>query len=439
MRFFIENFGCQMNEHDKTKMAVLLTLEGHEEVRDSGSADLIIVNTCCVREKAEQKFYSYMGRLRRMKRNKGTILGVTGCIAQLEGDAIVERLPFIDFSLGPSAIHRIGEAVESGASGRIFRDFSDNGCSGSSPAIGAGKADGGVKAQVTIMKGCNNFCSYCIVPYVRGREASRSSDEIVEEVQALARQGVKEVTLLGQNVNSYNKGSSDLGFPALLREINAVAGIERIRFVTSHPKDLSDDLIGCFGSLGKLCEQIHLPFQSGSDRILSLMNRGYAIAEYEEKVALLRRQCPGVAITADCIVGFPQEDDKDFEATLDLVERTAFDGVFSFAYSPRPGTAAAGLSGAVPRETASARLRRLQLVQQAITLKKNRQMEGTETEVLVEGLSKNSAEDLSGRTRTNKVVNFRGPAALAGRAVQVRITHGYANSLRGDLLAEKGL
>jgi tRNA-2-methylthio-N6-dimethylallyladenosine synthase len=439
MRFFIENFGCQMNEQDKAKMTRLLQVEGHEEAGDLTSADLVIVNTCCVREKAEQKFYSLMGRLERIKKRRGIMLGVTGCVAQLEGQGMAERLPFIDFSLGPSAIHRINEAVGEGTRGTPFFDFSDNGCSGVSLSIAPGNVAGGIKAYVTIMKGCDNYCSYCVVPYVRGREASRQSREIIDEVRGLVRQGVKEVTLLGQNVNSYNKGASDLTFPQLLKEINGTEGIERIRFVTSHPKDLSPELIDCFGTLGKLCEQIHLPFQSGSNKILNLMNRGYSIGEYKEKVARLRERCPAIAITADCIVGFPQEDEEDFMRTLALIEQTAFDGVFSFAYSSRPRTTAATFAGAVPREEALARLRHLQSIQKAITFRKNRQMEGERAEVLVEGPSKNSPEDLSGRTRTNKVVNFRGAADLAGRIVEVHIVNGYANSLRGEFTAQKGL
>ena len=281
-----------MNEHDMEKVDHLLQSAGFEAARAVEQAGIVIVNTCCVREKAEQKFYSLMGRLRRLKKKKGLLLGVMGCIAQLEKEALAERLPFIDFSLGPAGIHLVGEAVKAGLKGERFFDFSDNG-SPSSLYVRPGNRGLRVKAYVTIMKGCNNFCSYCVVPYVRGREVSRSSADILEEIRELVSTGVREVVLLGQNVNSYNKGADDCSFPDLLKSINGIAGIERIRFVTSHPKDLSDELIDCFGSLEKLCEHIHLPFQSGSNKILRLMNRGYTAEEYMEKLERLKAQVQG--------------------------------------------------------------------------------------------------------------------------------------------------
>lgn len=433
MRFYVENFGCQMNEQDATKMKCLLLEQGHSLSPDVASADLVVVNTCCVREKAEQKFYSLMGRLKRLKNKRRLILGVTGCIAQLEKDQIQRRLPYVDFSLGPSNIHRIAEAVEKAKTHHRIFDVSEERCE-DSLTVGAGTVvDGEVKAFVTIMKGCNNFCSYCIVPYVRGREISRASVDVIREVKMLAEKGIKEVTLLGQNVNSYNNGSGDLSFPRLLDAINNVEGIERIRFITSHPKDLSPELIERFGSSSKLCEQIHLPFQAGSNRVLKLMNRGYAAEEYLGKVASLRQVCPGIAVTADCIVGFPQETEEDFRLTVDLVRAVQFDGLFSFAYSPRNGTKAAGFPETVPREEALERLRYLQKIQKEITLKKNMVHEGSIEAVLVEERSKNSALDVTGRTRRNKVVNFTGPDELIGTTVHVRIVCGYANSLRGQL------
>lgn len=437
MKFYIENFGCQMNEHDVDKMEYLLAGAGYERIGQLKDADIVIVNTCCVREKAEQKFYSLMGRLSAVRRKKGTLLGVTGCIAQLEKEGLRERLPYIDFALGPSTVHRIAEAVEEAAKNKVTLDFSENGCA-ASLLVRPGKVHGVVKAHVTIMKGCNNFCSYCIVPYVRGREQSRESGDVLEEIGDLARKGVKEVTLLGQNVNSYNRGRDDLSFPRLLREINGIRGIERIRFVTSHPRDLSEDLIGCFGALEKLCESIHLPFQAGSDRVLARMNRGYTAAQYRAKVEALRERCPEIAITADCIVGFPGETQEDFESTVDLVSGLRFDGLFSFAYSPRPLTGAALFPDSLPRETALERLRFLQAIQRRITLEKNRAEEGRRVEVLVEGASKQSPEDLMGRTRTNKIVNFKGPGGLLGERIEVRVVKGYANSLRGELEDEKG-
>jgi tRNA-2-methylthio-N6-dimethylallyladenosine synthase len=287
------------------------------------------------------------------------------------------------------------------------------------------------------MKGCDNFCSYCVVPYVRGRERSRKSGEIIEEVKELAAAGVREVTLLGQNVNSYNKGSDDCTFAQLLEQIDGVDGLQRIRFVTSHPKDLSPDLIGCFGRLEKLCEQIHLPFQSGSNRILGLMNRGYTAQEYLEKVHSLQSQCPGIAITADCIVGFPGETDQDFNDTQALVEAVRFDGLFSFCYSPRPETRAATLPDRVPREIAMERLKQLQDTQKIITREKNCQLEGSTVEVLVEGPSKSSLEEFRGRTRTNKIVNFAGSEDLVGSLVELKVVKGYANSVRGAIPTPK--
>jgi tRNA-2-methylthio-N6-dimethylallyladenosine synthase len=426
-----------MNDHDMERMRALLIESGLTCVQDVQDADIVVVNTCCVREKAEQKFYSRMGRLKRVKRKKGIILGVTGCIAQLEKNAIFERLPFIDFALGPSNIDKINEAVEKAAKGSSFFDFTENGFGSSLSVIPVG-THASVREYVTIMKGCNNFCSYCVVPYVRGRELSRESREIIEEIWRLAEKGTKEITLLGQNVNSYNKNRDDISFPELLEKINGIEGIERIRFVTSHPKDLSPALIDCFGSLDKLCEAIHLPFQSGSDKILTLMNRGYTKDGYRDKIAALRARCPDMAITADCIVGFPGEDERDFLDTMNLIEEIRFDNIFSFGYSQMKFTRAATLPGAVPKELALERLLHLQKTQKAITSAKNRDMEGKKTEVLVETTSKNSEEELSGRTRTNKIVNFKGTKNLINNLVEVDIIKGYANSLKGENPNPKG-
>jgi len=421
-----------MNEHDSEKMTHLLRIAGYEHVDNAQEADIVIVNTCCVREKAEQKFYSFMGRLKRIKAIKGTILGVTGCIAQMEKDAISDRLPFIDFSLGPSNIHKIQEAINYASKKTRFFDFSENRY-GHSMFVGPERSNGVVKKFVTIMKGCNNFCSYCIVPYVRGREVSRDSASILKEIDELAKKGIKDVTLLGQNVNSYNIGTDKISFPELLHAIDRINGIERIRFVTSHPKDLSDSLIDCFGGIKKLCEHIHLPFQSGSDKILKLMNRGYTVDEYREKIGRLRKRHHDIAITADCIVGFPGEEEKDFEETMQMIKDIEFDNIFSFAYSPRKYTVASTLPDDVNRDIALKRLKHLQEVQKAITLKKNRAMEGSVAEVLAEGPSKNSNEDITGRTRTNKIVNFAGNEDMIGKLMHVEIIKGYANSLKGEL------
>ncbi len=432
MKYYIENFGCQMNEHDREKMDHLLLRAGHEHAADVSDADLVIVNTCCIREKAEQKFYSLVGRLKHVKKKRGIGVGVTGCIAQQEKEQLLDRLPFLDFALGPSGIHRIAEAAEAVAERRRILDFSANG-GPSSLYIrpGAARGAGTAKAYVTIMKGCDNFCSYCVVPYVRGREVSRESGDVLEEVKSLAAGGVKEVILLGQNVNSYNRGRNDMGFPELLDAIDSTEGIERIRFVTSHPKDLSPGLIERFGKLRKLCEQIHLPFQSGSNRVLALMNRGYTQEEYREKIAALRAQSPGIAISADCIVGFPGEEEEDFEETMELIEDVRFHGLFSFCFSPRKQTAASSLTPRVPEVVARERLQRLQARQRTVTRERLKELEGRRLEVLVEGVSKNTAEELTGRTRSNVVVNFEGSPDLLGRLVHVDIIRGYANSVRG--------
>ncbi len=419
-----------MNEHDMEKVNHLLLSSGFEPVDEMDKAQVVLVNTCCVREKAEQKFYSLMGRLKGLKRKRGLILGITGCIAQLEKEGLLERLPFVDFSLGPSALHRVNDAIAAALEKKKLLDFSDN-HDNATLYVRPGAHGRKLRSFVTIMKGCNNFCSYCIVPYVRGREKSRSSADILEEIEELACAGVKEVILLGQNVNSYNRETDDISFPGLLERIDAIAGIERIRFVTSHPKDLSPELIGCFGRLRKLCEQIHLPFQSGSTRILKLMNRGYTIEEYRQKVAMLRQRCPEVAITSDCIVGFPGETDEDFRMTVDLVEETKFDGVFSFCFSPRKYARASLLPEPVARDVALRRLHELQDRQKTITRQIYGSMEGSVVEVLAEGRSKNSGAELTGRTRTNRIVNFKGSQELIGKLVDVRIVKGFANSLRG--------
>lgn len=426
-----------MNDHDMERMRALLIENGLTYAHDAEEADLVVVNTCCVREKAEQKFYSRMGRLKTIKKKKGTILGVTGCIAQLEKKSILKRIPFIDFALGPSNIDKINKAVEEATKGVFFSDFTENGCGALLP-VKSINTRGPVKTSVTIMKGCNNFCSYCVVPYVRGRESSRESKEVIEEIIGLARRGTKEVTLLGQNVNSYNKNSNDISFPELLKKINDIDGIERIRFVTSHPKDLSPALIDCFVSLDKLCEAIHLPFQSGSDKILRLMNRGYTRNEYRDKIAALRERCRDMAITADCIVGFPGEDDGDFSDTMNLIEEIQFDNIFSFAYSPRKFTRAATLPDMVSKDLAQERLHHFQQVQKSITIAKNRQAERKRVEVLVEDISKNSEEELMGRTRTNKIVNFKGTRDMMNNLVEVDIIKGYANSLKGTNPKAKG-
>lgn len=430
----IVTFGCQMNVYDSQRMAQLLS--GYQMVKDIKKADLILINTCSVREKAEQKAYSLLGRLRGLKRNKPyVVIGMGGCVAQQEGEALLKRFPHLDMVFGTQALHRLPELVSlASQEGKRICDvgLSHNGDmapSCVSPLLP------NVKSFVTIMQGCNNFCSYCIVPYVRGSEVSRKSEVIIEEVTELVQQGVKEITLLGQNVNSYGKNiPGELSFSQLLEEIGKIPGLKRIRFTTSHPKDLSNELMECFARIDTLCEHIHLPVQAGSDRILRLMNRGYTRQQYMDKVQRLREILPQVSITSDVIVGFPGEEDSDFQDTLDLVKKMEFDNIFSFKYSDRPHTKACSFRDKVPAAIKDQRLTILQQVQREITLKKNKRLEGHIEEVLVEGRSKKDVFELTGRTRSNRVVNFTGNYELVGKLVKVKIEKAYVNSLRGIIV-----
>ena len=432
-RVYIKTFGCQMNERDSERMLALAASSGYAPARVPEEADLILINTCTVRRKPEHKVYSLLGRLERLKRTRPELkIGVAGCLAQQEGPALLERFPGIDFVLGPDKIRHLP---------RILGELGEN---GKRPCIVGFEEEPSqgvllplqrkVRAYVNVMQGCDNYCAYCIVPYVRGPEKSRPSGEILEEVRLLAERGVKEVMLLGQNVNAYGKRPPDLTFPQLLAKINEIEGIERIRFVTSHPRDLSDELIEAFGKLEKLCEQIHLPFQSGSDRILQRMGRGYSREDYLEKVRKLRDAVPRIAITADAIVGFPGEREEDFEDTLRLIEEVEFDGLFSFKYSPRKGTRASRWVDDVPPEEKQRRLEALQALQRSITLKKNRDLEGKVMEVLVEGKGKGEGQ-MMGRTRCFRVVNFPGEESMVGKLLRVKITEGLQNSLRGEPVA----
>lgn len=436
---YIETYGCQMNEHDSEQMQWLLERYHYLPTRNPEKANLIIINTCSVREKPEQKVYSALGRYKKLKEKRGTILAVAGCVAQQEGGRLLQNIPYVDMVIGTQAIHLLPQLIE-----RVERD-GERVCETSMDrgeeylkAILPQKNFPKVKSFVTIMQGCNHFCSFCIVPYVRGRERSRPSQEIIEEINHLVQRGVKEVCLLGQNVNSYGKGrDGEIGFPELLKRVNQIEGLERIRFTTSHPMDLSDELIQTYGRLEKLCEHIHLPFQSGSDRILKAMHRGYSRASYLEKIERLREVCPSIAITSDVIVGFPGEEEKDFEDTLTLIQKVQFDDLYSFKYSPRKGTRAETFDDEVNEEIKQRRLVLLQSLQKEITLRKNQAYVGRMEEVLVEGRSKQSPQDIMGRTRTNKIVNFRGDSELVGKLVQVRITQGLPHSLRGELVGHR--
>jgi tRNA-2-methylthio-N6-dimethylallyladenosine synthase len=416
-------------------MGQLLCNGGYVRVDEAAGANIIIINTCSVREKAAQKAYSYVGRLQRLKRkNPGLVIGVTGCLAQELGTEFFRRAPYLDFILGTHNIHRLTRILEEIENGRSR--IADTSFHRSVRSLGIRtlpSSRGGVSAFVTIMQGCNNSCSYCIVPYVRGREESRESSDIVDEIQFLVERGIREVTLLGQNVNSYGSGCSEgVTFPKLLRMINGIDGIERIRFTTSHPKDLSSDLAACFADLDKVCEHIHLPVQAGSDYVLKKMKRGYTVTQYLQKIEMLRDACPDIGITSDIIVGFPGEKETDFQKTIDLVEEVRFDNAFSFRYCDRKGTASERYEGKVAEAVKQERLYRLQSLQQEHTLEKNRSLEGRIEDVLVEGISKGGDTDVTGRTRDNKIVNFKGSHDLIGKTVRVKIVRAHMHSLRGE-------
>jgi len=413
-----------MNVHDSEKMLGILEKEGYTETDNALEADLIIFNTCSIREKASQKFFSELGRIRSLKRKRpGVRIAVAGCIAQHEGRKILGRAPHVDFIFGPQNLHILKD-VASGRAPSISLDENPYIATRDLPA----KRGDPVRAWVTIMYGCNNFCSYCIVPFTRGRERSRPSRHIYSEVYELAAKGYKEVTLLGQNVNSY---LSDVNFAGLLRMLNRVEGIQRIRFVTSHPKDLSVDLIHAMSELDKVCEHIHLPLQSGSSDVLKLMNRGYTYSDYVERVAELRRIIPDISITSDIIAGFPGEIHSDHLLTIEALKNIEFDGIFAFKFSPRPRTKAALMRNEVPEETKAARLSEILALQDVITLRKNRSIEGTLQEILIEGESETDPEKLMGRTRTNKIVTFSKNGTSQGTFARLQIVKGRTHSLEG--------
>jgi tRNA-2-methylthio-N6-dimethylallyladenosine synthase len=418
---FIYTYGCQMNVHDSEKMLGVLTDQGYLASDAPEKADLIVFNTCAIREKAEQKFYSQLGRTKLLKRKNHELkIVVAGCVAQESKEAIFKKAPFVDFLLGPQHVQRIHEIV----SGEGRASMVEGSCD-ITGSVRAERSDP-LRAWVSIMYGCNNFCSYCIVPYTRGREMSRPSESIVEEVRDLREKGYREVTLLGQNVNSYR---SDTDFTGLLKKVDST-GIERIRFVTSHPRDISFDLIRAMADLPGVCEHMHLPIQSGSDRILKLMNRGYTYGEYCEKVDFLRKTISGISVTTDIIAGFPGETDEDHQETLTALKEIAFDGIFAFKYSPREGTRAFSMTGHLPEEVRSARLDAMLKLQEGITLGKNRTLEGSIFEVLIEGCSETDRNLLTGRTRTNKIVTL--PTGKArGTFVQVKINRARLHSLEG--------
>jgi len=433
--FYIRTFGCQMNVHDSEQLASVMVDAGFEQTEDVNQAEVILINTCSIREKVALKIVSQIGRYRQLKENNpDLVIGVGGCLAQHWGQSLLRKNVGIDLVFGTHALDRAPEMIR-----RIQRKggaIVDTSFREAIPSMNICPRpdNGNLQAFVTIMQGCDNFCSYCVVPYLRGSEKSRPSQNIIDEIKALVAHGVKEVTLLGQNVNSYGKGLVEgIRFSDLITKVDAIDGLERIRFTTSHPKDLTEDLINCFGKLRKLCEYIHLPFQTGSNSILGRMNRGYTREDYFAKVESLRETCPDIAISSDAMVGFPGETAADFEATMELIEKIRFDNLFSFKYSEREGTAAVSLGEKVPEKEKSRRLSLLQELQDYHALEMNKAMVGKTIGVLVEGNSKNSSRDMMGRTRTNKVVNFRGKENLRGKTVNIHITAGYLHSLRGEL------
>jgi tRNA-2-methylthio-N6-dimethylallyladenosine synthase len=422
---YIHTFGCQMNVHDSEKMLGILEKQGYVPTCEPAEADLIIFNTCSIRQKAEQKFFSELGRVKSLKKTKpGLKIAVAGCTAQQEGGNIFKRAPHVDFVFGPQNLH-ILDGLSGGYVDAV--SISDN------PLIAIEdlpmRRTEGVKAWVTIMYGCNNFCSYCVVPYVRGREGSRPSRNIYKEVSALAAMGYREITLLGQNVNSY---SSDNDFTGLLRNLDRIDGIDRIRFVTSHPKDLSLDLIIAMAELPKLCEHIHLPLQSGSSAVLDRMNRKYSYEEYKEKVGRLRSYIPDISITSDIIAGFPGETEDDHLLTMKAIKDIEFDGIFAFKFSPRRFTKAAEMSDHIPESVKSGRLNEILKIQDDITLRKNKSLVGTVQEILIEGESETDRDKLTGRTRSNKIVTVQKTDALnKGTYINVRISRARKHSLEG--------
>jgi len=442
-KLYVKTFGCQMNEYDSAKMADLLgTTHGFEPVAEPEQADLLLLNTCSIREKAQEKVFSLLGQWRELKeRRPGVVIGVGGCVASQEGEQLRRRAPCVDLVFGPQTLHRLPrmlEELEGGRQGVIDVSFPEIEKFDRLPEP---RADG-PSAYVSIMEGCSKYCSYCVVPYTRGEEVSRPFDDVLSEVAQLARQGVREVNLLGQNVNAYRGAMHDgeqADLALLISYVAAIDGIERIRYTTSHPLEMSDSLIQAYAEVPQLVSHLHLPVQSGSDRILAMMKRGHSVLEYKRIIRRLREVRPDISISSDFIVGFPGETEADFAATMKLIDQVGFDHSFSFIYSARPGTPAASLPDEVPLEEKKRRLATLQerIAEQAGEI--SRAMVGTVQRVLVEGVSRRDPRQLAGRTENNRVVNFDGDPALIGQFAEVKITEALPNSLRGELVAEASL
>lgn len=437
--FYLETFGCQMNVVDSERIVDLLGGIGYRQVAQAHDAHLLLLNTCAVRDKAVRKAYGHLGRFKPLKdADPSLIIGLGGCVAQQEGEELLREFPYLDLVFGTHNVHRLPElvnAVEVRRGKAAAIDFLDR--ETRLQLFPNRIGSDAVTRFVTVMQGCDNFCSFCVVPIVRGREISRPSFDILDEVRDLADQGVREITLIGQNVNSYGVGvAGEMNFAGLLRQVAAVEGIARIRFTTSHPKDLCDELIACFGEIDKLCKHLHLPVQSGSDRILKEMNRGYDRRHYLDLVNKLKQACPEMRLTTDIIVGFPGEDEEDFEATMTLLETVRYAEIYSFLFSPRRGTTAAMLADETPAAVKQARFDRMLVMQEQIGKQAWAPDVGEVREVLVEGESKQGQGQLFGRTTWNRIVNFTGPSELVGKLVPVRVIKSYRNSQLGELVTD---
>ncbi|KFZ28663.1 (dimethylallyl)adenosine tRNA methylthiotransferase [Pseudidiomarina atlantica] len=437
-KLYIKTWGCQMNEYDSAKMADLLkATHGYDVAEEPEDADLILLNTCSIREKAQEKVFHQLGRWKNLKdKNPDLVIGVGGCVASQEGEHIRARAPYVDIVFGPQTLHRLPEMVkqvQTEHTPMVDISFPEIEKFDSLPEP---KAEGPT-AFVSIMEGCSKYCTFCVVPYTRGEEVSRPVDDVLFEIAQLAEQGVREVNLLGQNVNAYRGEHFDgsvCRFAELLHLVAAIDGIDRIRYTTSHPVEFTDDIIEAYATIPELVNHLHLPVQSGSDRILTLMKRGHTALEYKSQIRKLKKVRPNMAMSSDFIIGFPGETDADFEATMDLIQAVDYDLSFSFIYSARPGTPAADLPDDVSEET---KKQRLQLLQQRLNQQAHahaRRMVGTEQRILVIGPSKKDPMELSGRTENNRVVNFVGDHRMIGRFVDVKITDVFANSLRGEVI-----
>lgn len=437
-KYYTITYGCQMNEYDSEVLSGHLESLGYRPAEEMEEAEVLVINTCAVRQKAEEKVFSFLGKLRPLKEeNPGMLMVLWGCMVQQESVAqkVRQRYPFIDLVCGPHALGRFPELLEKARySSKPVLQLEEYGERENLPV----KRKHGILAWVPISHGCDNFCSYCIVPYVRGREKSRRPENILQEIKQLAREGFQEVTLLGQNVNSYGKDLEEgIDFAYLLELADNIEGLQRIRFMTSHPRDFTEDVIGVIEKGAKICEHFHLPLQAGSNKVLQKMNRGYTREDYLRLTSRIKDLIPQSSITTDIIVGFPGETEEDFEQTIDIIRNVRFDAAFTFVYSPRKGTRASHMEDQLSHETKKARIVELNRLQNQISLEKNAELVGSSREVLVEGRSKTDPQVYTGRTRTNKIVHFPSPEELTGALVQVEIKEAKPWTLSGELIAKK--